>query len=101
MCLQHTLVRLRLIHAQVREKLSALSYFAQKSAACGVVLAVLLKVIGQKSDFCSKNGDLNLRRTGVLRMGAMICNQLLLLGALECHTSRVGKIGKKPYCRAF
>ena len=86
MRLQHLLVLLGLIHAEVREELSALGDLAEESAAGGVVLLVLLEMLREHRDLLCKKCDLHLGRTCVLGMCPVLGNESFLLCALESHT---------------
>ncbi len=85
LCLQHLLILLRLVHAQVIQELAALSDFAKQTAAGGVILLVFLQVIGQHRDFLCENRDLDLGGAGVLFVELAVFDQLLLGTALEGH----------------
>lgn len=85
MLLEHLLVLLRLVHAEVREQFAALGNLAEQSPAGGVILLVLLEVIREHRDFLRKNSDLNLRRARILFVELAIRDQLLFGAALERH----------------
>lgn len=87
--LQYLLVLLRRIHAEVIQKRSATSDFAQKSATRRVVHLVFLQMLGQKIDFLCEDGDLHMRGTGVLIMRLVLADQLLFDSALERHDREV------------
>ncbi len=88
MRLQHLLIIIRLIHAEIREEFSALGDFAEESPAGGMILLMFLEMRSQKTDFLREDCDLHLRRTSVLGVGAMLRNQRSLRRALERHTGR-------------
>ena len=85
MLLKHLLVLGWLVHLQVREELAALSDLAEQTFASGVVLLVILEVIGEKTDLLCEEGNLHLRRTGVLCVLAVLGDESLFRGALESH----------------
>ena len=88
MLLQHLLVLLRLVLLEVREELSALRDLAEEAAAGGVVLFVILQVIGEEPDRLGEEGDLDLGAAGVLRVLAVLGDEIFLRDAFEGH--RVG-----------
>lgn len=90
--LHHILVLLRLIHLEVVEKRAAFGDFAKEPAASGVILLVLFEVLGEEIDLLREDRDLHMGRTGVFGVGAVLANQLLLIGAFE-H----GDNGKETY----
>lgn len=59
--LQHLLIVLGLIHAKVREQLSAVSDFAEKTAAGRVILPMIFQMIREERDSFGEDRDLNLR----------------------------------------
>ena len=83
MLLKHGLIRLGLIHLQVREEFSALCDLAEQTAAGCVILLVLLEVLRQEIDLIREEGDLHVRRSGVLGVHAVLLDQFLLVFALE------------------
>lgn len=83
--LENLLVLGRLIHAEIIQKLAALCDFSKETAACGVILFVLLKVTGQKTDFLGEDSDLDLRRACILFVDLAVRDQLLLGFALDSH----------------
>lgn len=85
MFLDHFLVLLRLIHAQVVQEVSAVRDFAKEAVARGVVLLVIMQVLRQVTDLIRQNGNLHGRRTGVLLMLTMLGDEFLFLRALEGH----------------
>lgn len=95
MRLQHFLVLLRLIHAQIGKELSALSHLSKKPAACGVIFLMFMEVIRKQFDLFGQNRNLHLWGTCVLRMSAMLCDERFLRRALDRHREswEQGKIG--------
>lgn len=85
MRLENLLVLGRLVHAEVVQKLAALCDFSEESAACRVILLVLLKVASQKTDFLGEDSDLDLRGAGVLFVDLAVRDQFLLGFALDSH----------------
>lgn len=85
MLLQYRLVLLRLIHAEVIEELATLGDLAEKTTSCREILLMLGEVLAQEIDLLGENGNLHLRRPGVFVVCAMLGDETLLGGGLECH----------------
>ena len=61
---------------EVIEKAAALAYHLQKSALTMMVLCVLLEVWGERVDVLCKESDLDLGRTGVILVLAVLRDEL-------------------------
>lgn len=83
--LENGLVVVRLVHAEVVQKLAALCNLAKQSAACGVILLVFLKVASEETDFLGEDRDLHLGGAGVFFVNLAVGNQFLLGFALDGH----------------
>lgn len=79
------LIRLRLVHLQIREKLPAVCDVGKQPATRGVVLLVLLQVLRHLIDLLREQCHLHLRRAGILLMRAVLGDDFLLGGTLESH----------------
>lgn len=88
MRLQHFLIRIRLVHAEVIQELAALRDFAKEPPARGEVLLVLGQMRREKIDLLGEDGDLHLRGAGVFVMGAVFGDESLLGCALDGHRMR-------------
>lgn len=89
--LEHLLVLGGLILLEVREELAALRDFSEESAACGVIFLVIFEVIGEKTDLLGEQSNLDLRRTGVLGVLAVLGDESFFRGALENHKRRCAR----------
>ena len=85
MQLEHALILLRLVHAEVVQQLAALCNFSEESAACRMILLVILQVSSEQNDFLREDRDLNLWGAGVLFVSLTVGDKLLLGAALDCH----------------
>ena len=85
MLLEHFLIVIRLVHAEIREELAALSDFAEQTATGGVIFLVIFQVISKESNRLGEDGNLNLRGTRVLCMRAVLGDKRLFLGLLDGH----------------
>ncbi len=79
------LVRLRLVHLQVREELPSVCDVCKQTTTSGIVLLVLFQMLRDFIDLLGKEPDLDLGRPGVLLVRAVLRDDLLLCGALESH----------------
>ena len=85
MLLDHFLILLRLVHAQVIEEVSAMRDFAKESVAGGVIFLMRLKVLCEETDFLGQNSNLYGRRSRIFRMLTMLADECFFLRALEGH----------------
>src|ERR1039457_4423725 len=86
----HVAVAIGIVRLQVIQQAAALADQLQQSAPGSVILLVRLEVLGQFSDTRTQNRDLDLRRTGVLIVGAEALNQGCFLGSRQhgvCYSS--------------
>lgn len=72
---------------QVFKKPSSLTHKLEQTAAGSVVLGVGLEMVGQHFNAVGKEGDLNLRRSGVLVILAVLANDCLNLVLLFLYLS--------------
>lgn len=72
---------------QVFKKPSSLTHKFEQTAAGSVVLGVGFEMVGQHFDAVGKEGDLNLRRSGVLLILAVLANDCLNLVLLFLYLS--------------
>ena len=68
---------------KVSEKVTSVTYHLKKTSSGVMVLLVLLKMLGEHINTSGKNGDLNLRRTGITLVGSILGDNSLLLFC--CH----------------
>ena len=83
-------VAIGIVRLQVVQKAAALADQLQKTTPGSVVLDVRLEVFGQFADARTQNRDLDLRRTGILLVGAEVFNQGCFLGSRQhgvCYSS--------------
>ncbi len=90
-------VGLRVFTLEVFHQAAAFAHLLDQPAAGGVVLLVHLQVFDQLVDFGAEEGDLDLRRTGVVGMGLELLDQLLLLIGVQHR----GGGGRTIVCSGF
>lgn len=93
------LVRLRLIHLEVREELPSVCNVCKQTTSSGIILLVLFQMLCDFVDLLGEEPDLDLGRPGVLLVRAVLRDDLLLCGALESHKN-VGEAQQKTILRA-
>ena len=82
-------IPLDVLARQIRQQTTPLSHQLEQSAPGVEVVLVLAEVIGQPVDPLGEESDLNLRRTGIIRVGAKLRNDRLFLLGQERHTSGI------------
>jgi hypothetical protein len=66
------------VQFEVIQKATTPAHHHQKAAAGSMVFFVGLEMLGQLTDTLAQNGDLDLRATGVIGVGAVLTDDLLL-----------------------
>ena len=79
-------VPLDVLARQIRQQTAPLSHQLEKSSPGVKVVLVLAEVIGQPVDPLGEKSNLNLGRTGIIRMRAKLGDDRLFLLALQRHT---------------
>jgi len=74
----HVLVRFRIVLLEVVKQATAAADHHQQAAAGGVVFLVGLEVLGQLTDALAEDCDLDLRAAGVVVVGTVLTDDLLL-----------------------
>ncbi len=60
-------------------------HLAEESSAPGVILFVILQMLREQGDLLRQNRDLHLGRSRVLRMRAVLGDEVFFLRALDGH----------------
>jgi hypothetical protein len=72
------LVRFRVVRLEVVQKATTAAHHHEEATAGGMVFLVILEVLGQLTDTLAQNGDLDLRASGVVGVGGVLTDDLLL-----------------------
>lgn len=76
-------VRFRVFTLEVLHQTTAFAHFFDQTTARGVVFFVCLQVFDELGNLCAQEGDLHLRRTGIVCMGLKFFDQLLFLSCVQ------------------